>query len=58
MRFELHQRGICVASVEGGDDQEPALRSGIMHYALMYSQDGPCVVKGPLPDEMFDEDDE
>lgn len=33
MKYELMQRGIVVASVQG--DDEDAVKSGIMHYAMM-----------------------
>ena len=49
MKFELVQRGIIVASAHGEDVE--ALRREIMHYAMMYAQDGPCTVSGPLPDD-------
>jgi len=35
---------MIVASVSG-PDREQALRE-IMHYALVYSEDGPCTVEG------------
>ena len=42
--FNLRQDGMIVASVSG-PDREQALRE-IMHYALVYSEDGPCTVEG------------
>lgn len=42
--FKLIQNGITVAEVSGADRDE-CLRE-IMHYAMMYAQDGPCSVRG------------
>lgn len=41
--FELLHGGITVASVSGFDRRQ--CFSEIMHYAMMYAQDGPCVVR-------------
>lgn len=43
--FTLTQDGMEVARVES-DDEARAVRE-IMHYAMMYGQDGPCTVSGP-----------
>lgn len=40
--FDLWQGGIVVASVESPDG--PSAVREIMHYAMMYSQDGPCEI--------------
>lgn len=44
--FELWQDGIMVASVSSVVE-EHALDE-IAHYALMYGQDGPCEIRGPV----------
>ncbi len=44
--YELIQGGIVVASVTA-PCEEDALRE-IMHYAMVYAQDGPCMVR-PTP---------
>jgi hypothetical protein len=44
--FEVVQNGTVVASAGSAD--EDAARREAMHYAMMYAQDGPCVVR-PLP---------
>lgn len=42
--FRLRQEGIVVAEVWGAD-RTRCLRE-IMHYAMIYGQDGPCTVEG------------
>jgi len=44
--FQLWQGGICVA-VAGATHLSLARRE-IEHYAMMYSQDGPCEIRGPF----------
>lgn len=56
IKYELWQRGICVASVSGVDRQR--CFAEIMHYATQYAEDGECVVKGPMPDDVFEEEEE
>lgn len=43
--YDLIQNGVVVASVSGTDPDR--VRAEIMHYAMMYSEDGPCTIKGP-----------
>ncbi len=47
--FNLRQGGIIVASATA-EDTESARRE-VMHYAMIYSQDGPVAVEGPVPDD-------
>lgn len=42
--FELVQGGIVVASVDAPTLDEA--RREIMHYAMVYAQDGPCSIRG------------
>lgn len=42
--FELWQDGMMVAEVAGDDLN--SCRREIMHYAMMYAQDGPCQIRG------------
>jgi hypothetical protein len=44
--FTLTQAGEEVARAES-NDQDVAFKE-IMHYAMMYAPDGPCVVDGPI----------
>lgn len=46
-RAELWQGGIMVACVEGSD--ESSVQREINHYALVYSEDGPCTIKIHVP---------
>lgn len=41
-RYRLKQDGIVVAVVEGPSQ---SARQEIMHYAMMYAQDGPVVIE-------------
>jgi len=43
MKYELWQDGVMVASVEG--EPEDARRE-ILHYAMVYAQDGPVDIRG------------
>lgn len=43
-RFQLWQDGIEVAGVDAPDLD--SARREIMHYAMMYGQDGPCEIRG------------
>lgn len=43
-RFSLWQDGIEVASVDAPD--LASAQREIMHYAMMYAQDGPCEIRG------------
>jgi hypothetical protein len=47
--FRLKQDGVVVAEVSGADRQ--ACFREIMHYALVYGQDGPCTVEGVSPED-------
>lgn len=42
--FELWQDDIMVASVDSSNLK--MARQEIMHYAMMYAQDGPCEIRG------------
>lgn len=42
--FRLRQDGTIVAEVYG-TDREECFRE-IMHYAMVYGQDGPCTIEG------------
>jgi hypothetical protein len=43
-QFQLWQSGIEVASVDAPD--LASAQREIMHYAMMYAQDGPCEIRG------------
>ena len=45
-QYQLFQDGFCVASVESYDKKRAA--QNILHYALMYSADGPVIIKPKL----------
>lgn len=42
--FELWQDGVMVAGVYSPDLERA--RAEIMHYAMVYAQDGPCEIRG------------
>lgn len=42
--FRLKQDGLIVAEVFGGDRQQ--CFADILHYAMVYWQDGPCTIEG------------
>jgi hypothetical protein len=45
--FEVWQEGICVASVEGPEQNRVEAEG--MHYASQYAQDGPIQIKRTYP---------
>lgn len=47
--FSLRQDGMIVAEVSG-PDRERCL-SEILHYAMVYGQDGPCEIVGVSPED-------
>lgn len=52
-RFEVWQDGLLVAECVGADYE--AVRRDAMHYALVYAQDGPVIVKDATDEEPSDE---